>query len=65
VHDKLLQIQDSAIYAPTTSYSEEDIISFNNDIDQTSGKPNHYTTVMGNFKAQIGKSTNLTETATS
>ena len=35
------------------------------DIDETSGKPNHYTTVMGNFKAQIGKSTNLTETATS
>ena len=65
VHDKLLQTQDSAIYAPTTSYSEEDIISFNNDIDQTSGKPNHYMTVMGNFKAQIGKSTNLTETATS
>ena len=49
----------------TTSYSEEDIISFHNDIDETSGKPNYYTTVMGNVKAQIGKSTNLTETARS
>ena len=65
VYNKLLQTQDSAIIAPTTSYSEEDIIVFHNDIDETSGKPNHHTTVMGNFKAQIGKSTHLTETATS
>ena len=42
VNNKLLQTQDSAIYAPTTSYSEEDIIGFHNDIDETSGKPNHH-----------------------
>ena len=35
------------------------------DIHETSAKPNHYTTVIGNFKAQIGTSTNLTETTTS
>ncbi len=41
------------VYAPTTSYSEEDRNSFYNDIDETLGKPNHYR--MGDFNAQIGK----------
>ena len=50
------------VYAPTTSYSEEDINSFYNDIDETLGKPNHYR--MGDFNAQIGKRTNPMETAT-
>ena len=33
-------------YAPT-SYSGEDINSFYNDVDETLGKPNNYTIVMG------------------
>ena len=52
------------VYAPTTSYSEEDITSFYNDVGETSGKPNHNTIVMGDFNAQIGKSTNHMEAAT-
>ena len=47
------------VYAPTTSYSEEEI---NSDVDETLGKPNHYT--MGDFNVQIGKRTNRMETAT-
>ena len=43
------------VYAPTTSYSQEDIHSFCNDVDKTLGKPNLYTIVMGDFDAQIGK----------
>ena len=50
--------------APTTSYSEEDTNSFYNDVHETLGKPNHYTMVMGDFKAQIEKRKNLFETAT-
>ena len=61
VHNKLKIVQ---VYAPTTSYSEEDINSFNNDVGETLGKPNHYTTVMGDFNAQIRKRTNPMETAT-
>ena len=41
------------VYAPTTSYSEEDINSFYNDVDETLGKPNHYTIVTGDINAQI------------
>ena len=41
------------VYAPTTSYSDEDINNFYNDVDETLGKPNHYTTVMGDFIAQV------------
>ena len=52
------------IYAPTTSYSEEDITSFYNNVDETLGKPNHYTIVMGDFNAQIGKRTNPMKTTT-
>ena len=55
---KLLQV-----YAPTTSYSEEDIHSFYNDVDGTLGKPNHYTIVVGDFNVQIEKRTNAMETA--
>ena len=54
----------SRIYAPTTSYLEEDINSFDNDADETLGKPNHYKIVMGDFNAQTGKRTNPMETAT-
>ena len=52
------------VYAPTTSYSEEAIISFYNDVDGTLGKPNHYTTVMGNVNAQVRKITKRMEMAT-
>ena len=51
-------------YAPTTSHSEEDINSFYNYVDETLGKPNHYTRVMEDFNAQIGKRTNPVETVT-
>ena len=49
------------VYAPTTSYSKEDINSFYNDVDETFGKPNHYTIVMADFNAQIEKRTNPVE----
>ena len=53
------------VYTPTTSFSVEASVSnFYNDVDETLGKPNHYTIVMGDFNAQIGKRTNLMETAT-
>ena len=52
------------VYAPTTSYSQEDINSFYSDVDETIGKPKHYTIVKGDFNAQIGKRTNPVETAT-
>ena len=52
------------IYAPKTSYSEDDINSFYNDVDETLGKPNHYTIVRGEFNALIAKRTNRIETAT-
>ena len=53
------------VYAPTTLYSEKDINSFYNDVVETLGKPNHYTIVMGDFNAQIGKRANPIEIATS
>ena len=37
------------VFLPTTSYSEEHINSFYDDVDDTLGKPNHYTMVMGDF----------------
>ena len=46
------------VYAPTTSYSDEDINNFYNDVDETLGKANHYTIMMGDFNAQIRKRTN-------
>ena len=46
-------------YAPTTSYSEQDINSFYNDVDETLGKP-----IVMDFNAQIWKRTNPVETAT-
>ena len=52
------------VYAPTTSYSEEYINNFYNDVDETLRKPHRYTIVMGDFNAQIGKRTNPMETAT-
>ena len=48
------------LYAPW--YSEE-INSFYNDVDETLGKSNHYTMVMGDFDAQTVKRTNPMETA--
>ena len=50
------------VYAPT--YSEEDINRFYNDVDDTLGKPNHYTIMMGNVNEQRGKRTHPLETAT-
>ena len=52
------------IYAPTTSYPEEHTNSFYNDVDETVGKPNHYTIVLGEFNDQKGKRTNRIKTAT-
>ena len=46
----------------STSYYDEDISNFYNDVDETLGKPNHYTIVTGDFNTQIGKRTNPMET---
>ena len=43
------------VYAPTTSNSDKDINNFYNDVDDTLGKSNHYTIVMGDFNAQLDK----------
>jgi hypothetical protein len=43
------------VYAPTTSYSDEDINNFHNDVDENLGKPNHYTVVMGDFNANSNR----------
>ena len=43
------------VYAPTTSNSDKDINNFYNDVDDTLGKSNHYTIVMGDFNAQLEK----------
>ena len=51
------------VYAPTTSYSDEDINNFYNDVYETLGKPNHNMIVMGDFNTQTGKRTNSMETA--
>ena len=51
---KLIKIVQ--VYAPTTSYSEEDINSFYNDVYETLG--------MADFNAQIGNRTNPIEAAT-
>ena len=52
---KFYKLKIVQLYAPTTSHSEEDINSLYNDVDETLGKPNHYTIVMEDFNAQIGK----------
>ena len=52
------------VYAPTTSYPEEDINSFYNGVDETLEKLIHYTMAMGDFNAQIGKRTNAVEAVT-
>ena len=52
------------VYAPTTSYSDEDINNFYNDVDEFLGKHDIYTIVMGYFNGQMGKRTNPMETAT-
>ncbi|MEG7521682.1 MAG: hypothetical protein M3H12_01065 [Chromatiales bacterium] len=46
---KLKMVQ---VYAPTSSYSQEEINSFYNDMEDTLGKPNYYTIVMRDFNAQ-------------
>jgi len=51
-------------YAPITRYSEDDIHSFYNVMDDVLWKPNHYAIVMGDFNAQVWKLTNPMETAT-
>ena len=57
-HYKLKIVQ---VYAP---YSQEDIDNFNNNVDETLGKPNHNIIVMGDCNAQLGKRTNPMESAT-
>ena len=49
------------VHAPMTSYLEEDINSFYNDVGETLGRPKHYMIMMGDFNAQIGKRTNPME----
>ena len=39
------------VYAPTISYSEENINSFYSNVGETLGKPNHKPIVMGDFNA--------------
>ena len=51
------------IYAPATSYPEDDINSFYNGMDDTLRKPNHYTTAMGDFDAQVENITKPMEQA--
>ena len=60
---KCCKLKIVQVFAPTTSYSEEDINSFYNDVDEILGKPNHFTIVTGDFNAQIGERTNPMETA--
>ena len=52
------------VYAPTTSYSEEDINSFHNDVCEILGKINHQTILMGDCNAEIGKGINHVKMAT-
>ena len=59
---KCYKLKIVQVYTPTTSYSEEYINSFYNDVE-TLERPNHYTIVMRDFNAQIGKRTNPMETA--
>ena len=59
MHNKALQTIDSASICTNDRKK-----NFYNDVDETLGKSNHYTIVMGDFNAQIGKRTNPTETAT-
>ena len=60
---KCYNIKIVQVYAPTKSYSEEDINSFYNGIDENLGKRSHYTIVMGDINAQIGTRTNPMEIA--
>ena len=64
MHNKALQTKDSPNICTKPSHPEEDITNFYTDVDETLGKPNHYTVVMGYFNAQIGKRTNPMVTAT-
>ena len=52
--NKRYKLKIVQVYAPTTSYSNEYINNFYNDVDETLGKPNHYTKMMGDFNTQIG-----------
>jgi len=55
VHSKTLHIKDvQVLYAPTTSYSDEDIHSVYSDVDETLGKPSHYRRMTGDFVMRIG-----------
>ena len=63
IHNKVLHTKDSVSRCTKTSYSEEDINSFYNDVDDNLGKPSQYTIEMGHFDAQMGKSPNRKETA--
>ena len=58
---KLYKLKIVQVYAPTTSYSDEDTNSFYIDVEESLGKPNHYNIVMGDFNAQIGKRSNPVE----
>lgn len=58
------QLKIVQVYAPTTSHSEEELDKFYNDLDKILEKASHYTIVMGDFNAKVGKRANTSETAT-
>ena len=41
--EKRYKLNIVQVYAPTPSYTEEDTINLYDDVDETLGKPNHYT----------------------
>ena len=47
-----------------TSYFDEDIYTFYNDVDETLGKSTHFTIVMADCNAQIRREKKPMETAT-
>ena len=61
---KCYKLKIVQVYKPTTSYSEEHINSFYNDVDETLGTSSHYTIVMADFNVQIEKRTDPVVTAT-
>ena len=64
MRNKPLQTKDSASLCIKYNITQKKTNSLYNDMDDTLGKPNLYTTVMGDLNAQIGKRTNPMETAT-
>lgn len=58
------QLKIVQVYAPTSTHSEEEIDKFYNDLENILETKSHYTIVMGDFNAKVGKRTNTSETMT-